>query len=316
MSKIRVGVLRGGPSSEHEVSIETGGAILRFLPEDYARHDLFVDRQGLWHIDGFQKRPEDVMHRVDVVVNGMHGEYGEDGKVQKVLETLNIPFTGAGSFGSALSMNKALSKERYKEIGINVPFGIMVEENVLDDVHSLFREVPNPSIVKPASAGSSVGVRIVNSFQELEEALKEAFKYSSKVLIEEVIQGREATCGVIDNFRSELVYVLPPIEIIPESSFFDYKSKYSGKSKELCPGRFSQEENSNLMEIAKQAHEVLGLRHYSRSDFIIHPKRGIFILETNSLPGLTENSLFPKSLKAVGSNLSEFLDHVVRQALM
>jgi len=174
-----------------------------------------------------------------------------------------------------------------------------------------------PAVVKPVSAGSSVGVSLAHSLGELETALEEAFRYSDQAIVEEKISGREATCGVIENFRGLPVYSLLPVEIIKpqDRDFFDYHAKYSGKSQEICPGNFSAGEKEEIQRLAKEAHRVLGLRHYSRSDFIIHPKRGIYILETNSLPGLTPESLFPISLEAVGSNLPEFLDHIVTEAL-
>jgi len=151
---------------------------------------------------------------------------------------------------------------------------------------------------------------------ELEEAVIAAAQYSPAVLIEEYIAGKEATCGVVEGFRGYGHYPLLPIEIRHNKDFFDYDSKYSDNgAEEICPGNFSRAEKEELEKMAVEAHKVLGLRHYSRSDFIIHPKRGIYILETNSLPGLTEKSLIPKSLSAIGSNIKEFLSHILHQTL-
>ena len=316
--KIRVGVLRGGPSPEYEVSLKTGAAILSNMPEGYEALDIFISKDGAWHMFGFEKDPYQILKTIDVAVNAMHGSYGEDGTVQKIFEHFNIPHTGSGSFSSALAMNKVLSKNIYKINELKTPHSLVVYFDNLSKgaIKEIYQSMLPPFVVKPSSAGSSVGVYIVNSLPELEEAVIAAAQYSPAVLIEEFIKGKEATCGVIDGFRGQEHYALLPIEIRHNSEFFDYKSKYTnGGAEEICPGDFSKEESKELERMAVEAHKHLGLRHYSRSDFIVHPKRGIFILETNSLPGLTEQSLIPKALNAVGSNLKEFISHLLSKTL-
>lgn len=316
MSKITVGVLRGGPSSEYEVSIKSGSTVLNSLSRDkYSVKDLFIDKEGIWHNRGVPVSPEKALRNIDIVVIALHGEYGEDGTVQRLLEKFSVPYTGSNSFSSVLGMNKVLTKEKvniltphYKTIGVT---------NTLHaDIVNLFRSFPMPAVIKPVSSGSSVGITIARNFSEFEEGIKKAFEYSSKVLIEEYVVGREATCGVIDSFRGESEYTLLPVEIIPpkDNLFFDYDAKYSGRSSEICPGRFTDHEKKSMQEAAREVHKELGLRHYSRSDFIVSPG-GIYFLEVNTLPGLTEESLFPKSLSAIGSNLSEFFDHIIDLAL-
>ena len=149
------------------------------------------------------------------------------------------------------------------------------------------------------------------------EAIKEALEHSDRVMVEEFIKGREATCGVVDNFRDEKHYALAPIEIKIASgkTFFDYDAKYSGKTREICPGDFSQAEGATIEEMSKEAHRALGLRHYSRSDFIITPKGKVYILETNSLPGMTAESLLPKALNTIGCSSKDFIDHIIKLAL-
>jgi D-alanine-D-alanine ligase len=319
MHRIRVGVLRGGPSNEYEVSLKTGATILNNLPaEKYSPREIFIDKNGVWHVEGRPVQPSQALTHVDVVVNALHGYYGEDGKVQHILESHGIPFTGSGSFASAVGMNKQMSKDVYKRHKIKTPQSrtIILGENISDKIREVFHSFPPPLVIKPASSGSSVGVSIIKTVKELEPALELAFKYSDTVLIEEFIQGKEATCGVIEDFRDQAYYALPPIEIRPrKGSFFDYEAKYEGKSDEIVPGNFTEAEKKELEKLAIEAHKTLGLRHYSRSDFIIHPRRGIFILETNTLPGLTEESLLPKALNAVGAKLSHFLDHIVQLAM-
>ena len=319
MHKTRVGVLRGGPSNEYEVSLKTGATVLNHLPADkYNVRDILIDKKGVWHINGLPIKPHTALNHFDVIFNALHGSYGEDGKVQHTLETHGIPFTGSGSFASAIGMNKNMSKDVYKKENMKTPQSLLLEslQDISVQAHKAFQKFPLPVIVKPTSSGSSVGVKIVRGFPELEEAIRLAFEHSNSVLIEEFIDGIEATCGVIDGFRDHDLYALPPIEIRPHGDrIFDFEAKYQGLSDEIVPGNFTDAQKKELEHMAKQAHQALGLRHYSRSDFMIHPKRGIFILETNTLPGLTEESLIPKALHSVGASLAHFLDHIVQLAI-
>lgn len=317
--KIRVGVLRGGPSSEYPVSLETGKNVLAHLPEEfYTPVDILVSKEGVWHEAGVERRPDQILKRLDVAFNAMHGKYGEDGELSKILENFNVPYTGSKPFSSALSMNKILSKKIYRDSGLKTPFSMQINFDDLsrDSILEIYYGMPGPYVVKPASSGSSIGVHIVHTRPELEEAIVSAFEYSPQVLVEEFIRGKEATAGVVDGFRGEKHYVLPPIEIRHGArGFFDNEVKYNGEAEEICPGNFSKQEKEILSNMSRIAHASLGLRHYSRSDFRIHPTRGIFILETNSLPGLTKESLVPKALSAIGAKFSDFLHHLITLAV-
>ena len=343
-------MVRGGVSDEYDVSLRTGAAVLRSLDkEKYEPVDILVSKSGKWHIHGVEVKPNDALKKVDVIFNALHGAYGEDGKIQQLLEAHGAAFTGSGSLSSAMTMVKHMSKEVFRRAGLKVPAHILLEHKGGEDIdatkaylaaHSKF---PLPFIVKPASGGSSLGVSFVKKREDLAEALEKAFQGGDAVLVEEFISGIEATVGVIEGFRGQELYALPAVEIRPKAGgFFDYVTKYgnevtSGKpqvtskekrnlqletrnlkferSKEIVPATFSPLIKKELERLAIAAHEALGLSHYSRSDFIISPRRGIFILETNSLPGLTEESLVPKALSAVGSSMSEFTDHVITLAL-
>jgi len=180
----------------------------------------------------------------------------------------------------------------------------------------VFKTHPAPYVVKPVGAGSSVGARVAETYKELVSAVDDVFdKGFNEVMIEELISGREGTCGVIENFRDEDCYALPPIEIIPpeKNKFFDYDAKYGGETQEICPGNFTSEEKNEMQRASKAIHEALGLSHYSRSDFIVSP-RGLYALEVNTLPGLTPESLMPKAVDAVGLSFPDFLDHLVKLA--
>lgn len=314
-----VGVLRGGPSSEYEVSLKTGATVLRELDKDkYEVRDLFVSRSGDWHLHGVPVRPEQALFGVDVAWNAIHGEYGEDGQLHSVLDSLGVPYTGSGAAASQLAFNKQHTKDLLVKNGIKVAHGIVVDvPEDMDEqerlVVELFRSMPHPAIVKPVIGGSSVGVSIADNFHALAAALQTASRISPQVLVEELIRGREATVGVVDDFRGQKTYALMPVEIIPPPKhFFDYEVKYNGETIERCPGNFSSAEKAELERAAKLAHELMGAAHYSRSDFILSP-RGIYFLEINSAQavGLTEGSLLPKALHAGGTKLSEFIDHVI-----
>ncbi len=307
MQKTVVGVLRGGPSSEYEISLKTGQAVLQHLPEEYERHDILLTKNGLWHIDGVDTTPQKLHGTVDVIFNALHGQYGEDGKVQHILEHLKIPYTGSSPFPSALAMNKLLAKEHFKKEGIKTPHGLTLTLSQGEGMNfqgeslpkgeglslEIFRKMSPPWVVKPASAGSSQGMTIVKLLKDLPEAITKAREHSDQVIVEEFIRGKEATVAVIDDFRGKKHYTL-----IPESSSI-----------------LTTIEKKALQDIATHIHKTLGLRHYSDTDFIISP-RGVYVLETNSQPALHTEALLPKALHAVGSSYPEFLKHVINLAIM
>ena len=219
-----------------------------------------------------------------------------------------------------MAMNKVLTKNHVAGLPIKMPRHIVVENTELDlekRIIEIWKTFIQPSVVKPMALGSSVGVGIARDFPTFRELILNALEKSDSALIEEYIKGREATCGVVENFRGEEIYQLLPIEIIPspEKDFFDYQAKYSGISREICPGNFSLEEKVAIQQASALVHQTLGLGHYSRSDFIVSPKRGIYFLEVNTLPGLTSESLLPKSLAAIGCSLPSFLEHLISLAL-
>jgi D-alanine-D-alanine ligase len=313
-----VGVLRGGPSREHEVSLKTGAAIIANLPgERYVARDIYIDKQGNWHDRGKVVAPERVLRQLDVVLIGLHGEYGEDGEVQRLLERFGIPYAGADAFGSYLAMHKLMAKTRAQEVGLLTPESRHIEsaENAEAAVHDVIRSFHQPVIVKPIGWGSSVGISVVGGYAPVLMAVQQLFAEGApSVLVEEYVRGKEATVGVVDYLRGETLYSLPPVEIIPpEGDFFSYDAKYSGATREICPGNFTRVASEELQRLARVIHRALGLRHYSRSDFIVAPT-GIYYLETNTLPGLTSESLLPKSLASVGVSFPDFLSHLVTLA--
>ncbi|MBK5215728.1 MAG: ATP-grasp domain-containing protein [Candidatus Pacebacteria bacterium] len=336
---IKVGVIRGGISGEHDISLASGAQVLSHLRSDkmnekYIAIDIFIDKDGVWHINGIPVTLAKVAPKVDVIINALHGDFGEDGKVQQLLEQWGIPYTGSGPLASALGYNKHLSKLEFEKLGIKTPKHILFPAYQADfdarptesfgqgprnkyaaqKAREVWGKFSPPWIVKPLTGGSSMGINICKTYQSLVDVLEKGTHERASFIVEEFIKGKEATVGVINNFRNKKVYTLPPIEIrIPKTStFFDNEAKYSGKSKEICPGNFKEEEKQELERLAGLIHKGFDLSHYSRSDFIVHPKRGIYALEVNTLPGLTRESLMPKALDAVGSNMPEFIEHIIK----
>lgn len=311
-----VGVLRGGPSREHEVSLRTGAAILANLPDErFAARDIYIDRSGQWHDRGRQTAPERVLRQLDIVLIGLHGE---DGEVQKLLEHFGVPYAGADPFGSHLAAHKLMAKMRAQEASMLTPEFRHIErvEESEAAARDIIRTFQQPVVVKPVGWGSSVGVSIVGGYAPVLSAIEQLFSDGARgVLVEERIRGREATVGVVEGLRGETLYTLPSVETIPpDGDFFSYDAKYSGAARHACPGNFSRVIHEELQRAARVMHRSLGLRHYSRSDFIVAPK-GVYYLETNALPALGSGSLLPKSLAAVGVAFPDFLSHLVNLAL-
>ncbi|MCX6702162.1 MAG: hypothetical protein NTX96_03155 [Candidatus Zambryskibacteria bacterium] len=266
---LHIGVLRGGPSSEYDVSLKTGANVLKHLSDTHRPIDIFISRDGKWHINGLERSPERILKNVDVVFNALHGSYGEDGQVQEVLNHLGVPYTGSGKMESAIAMNKWMTKERAILAGIRTPVAMLVRQtdSLTDKAKEIFNSMSGPMIVKPTCGGSSLGLYKANSFNELLSALETVLSEHGSAVVEEYIIGKEGTCGVIDDFRGQKTYSLPPVEIIPPTGkLFDYDSKYNGKSKEICPGNFSEKEKKEIERATQLIHNKLGLSHYSRSD--------------------------------------------------
>ena len=319
MQRLSVAIIRGGPSQEHDVSMRTGAEVLSVLaPERYRVRDIIVTRAGDWIESGFQREPLTVLESVDVVFIALHGLYGEDGTLQRQLERAHVPYTGSGPYPSAIAMNKLLTKEHLKEARINMAPHMKVSRDNADlyrvatSIESLF----GPEyVIKPINGGSSIDVRNAAGVNDLYTALTEITKQHEEVLVEQRLIGKEATVGVVERFRDQSIYRLPAIEIVPpaESLFFDYENKYNGKTEEICPGRFSKAEKTALEDAATMVHQTLGLAQYSRSDFIVTAD-GVYFLEVNTLPGLTSESLLPRSLSAVGCSYSHFIEHLLLDA--
>lgn len=307
MKKLTLALLSGGISSERDVSIASGNQVNEALDRekyDIIRYDPKTDLPRLI---------EDAA-KIDAALIILHGPFGEDGTVQGLLDLLDIPYQGSGVIGSALGMNKLASKKLYEKSGLRVPsYTVVKREDVLDP-DEIAKRFGLPLVVKPVGSGSSVGITIVKSTDSVKDAVDKAFLEDNEVLLEAYIKGVELTGGVIGNDELE---ALPIIEIVPDEThdFFDYQAKYTaGATQEICPARIDEAMTERAQTFAKKAHRALFCKGYSRTDMILADRK-IYVLETNTIPGMTPTSLLPQAAAEAGFSFSELLDRLIELSL-
>ena len=307
MKKIRLALLAGGKSGEREVSLKGAEEVAKALdPQKYdvKRYDPATDLAKL----------ATEADRMDAAFILLHGPFGEDGTVQGFLDLLAIPYQGSGVLGSAIAMDKNLSKILYRNASLKVPEWYMASKEDIDNPSKILGQLGLPMVIKPASQGSSLGMTIARSEDDIAEGLKKAFAIDRQVMVEEFIAGREITGGVIGN--DELT-ALPLVEIIPGDAyeFFDYEAKYRpGASQEICPADLEEAITIRAQNYALAAHHALQLRGYSRTDMIVSGD-DIYVLETNTIPGMTPTSLLPQGAAAAGLDFPALLDRLIQLAL-
>lgn len=305
MRRLRIALLLGGFSAEREISFKTGRNIAKNLDRKKYQVSLFDPRDDLEKLIKAIKGKN-----VDLVFPALHGPLGEDGTIQGMLELFGLPYVFSGMLASALAMDKEMTKRILKTEKILMPADVILEKNYkqID-----LKRMKLPVVVKPVHQGSSIGTFIVKIEKELEKAVKEAFKFGPKVMIEEFISGREITAAVLGNNK---LASLPLIEIRPKvSSFFDYRAKYEiGGSEEICPAPLNKGLTKKIQEMAVRVHRVLGCRGVTRSDFILKGNKPYF-LEINTIPGMTEISLVPQAAAKAGLPFPKLLDKLIELAL-
>lgn len=346
---MKIVVLAGGLSTERDVSFKTGDMVAKALRENGHQVillDVFMGYSDKKEdLTGIFERSEEVSVKVegipevapdlakvkasrkdksdnffgpnvielcrmaDIVFMALHGENGENGKIQAAFDLFGIKYTGTGYLGSALAMNKGMAKNLFLHHGIPCPKGAsMKKENRMDDVAAL--GVSLPCVVKPCCGGSSIGVSIAHTNEEFKAALDEAFRWENELIIEEYVEGREFSVGVID-FKA-----LPVIEIAPVQGFYDYKNKYkAGSAVETCPADLPKDISEKMQGYAEAVAEVLGLDTYSRTDFLLNKNNEIFCLEANTLPGMTPTSLLPQEANVIGMNFNQLCERLIEISL-
>jgi len=302
--KLTVALMMGGISSEREVSLKSGNQVYEALDKEkynVVRYDPREDLRQLIHDAS----------KIDAALVILHGRYGEDGTVQGLLELLGIPYQGSGVLGSAAAMNKLAAKKLYQQADILVPPYMVFHHNKHIDLADCGSRIGFPSVVKPVEGGSSIGMSVIGDKKELPAGLQKAFEYDHTVIVEKYIKGTEITGGVIGNDTPE---ALPLIEIIPGEaySFFDYEAKYQpGATTEICPARLDNVQTVKAQSLAVKAHQALFCKGYSRTDMIVDTEGNIFVLETNTIPGMTPTSLLPQAAQAHGLSFGRLLDRLI-----
>lgn len=338
-------VLAGGLSTERDVSFKTGSMVAKALKENGHKVillDVFMgysDREE--DLTGIFDRADEISVQVsdipteapdlakvkasrkdqspcffgpnvikmcqmaDIVFMALHGENGENGKIQAAFDLFGVKYTGSDYLSSAIAMNKETSKQFFLANGIPTPKGIcMTRATRQDDITKL--DLTLPCVVKPCCGGSSIGVTIVRDAAEFKAALDDAFKWENELVIEEFVQGREFSVGVIEG------KALPIIEIAPKEGFYDYKNKYkAGSTVETCPAELPEQVTKDMQHYAEEVARVIGLDTYSRSDFLLNDKNEMFCLEANTLPGMTPTSLLPQEAAVIGMSFNQLCEHLI-----
>ncbi len=340
---MKIVVLAGGISTERDVSLSSGAMIYRALKrnghqavlldvylgymgedadsifeknEDWAKEmgsisekNPDIEQVKAMRPDGdknfFGPNVISICQSADVVFMALHGENGENGKIQACFDLMGITYTGTDYASSALCMDKGLSKDMFACYGIPTPAGIRLRKGQNQE-----KQVSFPCIVKACCGGSSVGVSIANKEEEYEDALKEAFRYDDEVIVEQYIKGREFSVGVMDG------RALPVIEIAPLQGFYDYKNKYqAGSTVETCPAQLSEEKTREMQGYAETAFQALRLKNYARMDFMMSENGDIYCLEANTLPGMTPTSLLPQEAAAEGVSFEQLCEKIIQAAM-
>lgn len=338
-------VLAGGLSTERDVSFKTGSMVAKALKENGHKVillDVFMgysDREE--DLTGIFDRADEISVQVsdipteapdlakvkasrkdqspcffgpnvikmcqmaDIVFMALHGENGENGKIQAAFDLFGVKYTGSDYLSSAIAMNKETSKQFFLANGIPTPKGIfMTRATRQDDITKL--DLTLPCVVKPCCGGSSIGVTIVRDAAEFKAALDDAFKWENELVIEEFVQGREFSVGVIEG------KALPIIEIAPKEGFYDYKNKYkAGSTVDTCPAELPEQVTKDMQHYAEEVARVIGLDTYSRSDFLLNDKNEMFCLEANTLPGMTPTSLLPQEAAVIGMSFNQLCEHLI-----
>lgn len=296
----KIAVMMGGPGNEREVSIASGKSVSQSLSDKGATViELCIEDQNF-----------EINDEVDLVFNLIHGTFGEDGSLQRILNERRVPYTGAGATSSELAFDKGLSKKCFVENGVNTPLFEFVSKG-----DGPLPSLTPPFVIKPPKEGSSVGVHIIRDSYSISEAIEDAAKYDDIILVEEFINGKELTVGILNG------EALPIVHIQPLSGFYDTKNKYpwlgGGEGSEyFCPADLDEESTRCVQELAIEAHKALGVEIYSRVDVILSEDGTPYVLEVNTIPGMTETSLLPKAAKANGLEFGDLCQQIAELSML
>lgn len=327
----KLGIIYGGISTEHEVSIKSAKSVIENLDkEKYEIHPIYINQEGIWH-----KKTEEIknisqyLQTLDIVFPVLHGKYGEDGTIQGMLEVLKIPYVGCKVLASSIGMDKVYTKVIFEKAGIpQAPYVYIQKQNntykIINDsfeeeeleIEKIIQTLKFPMFVKPSNLGSSVGVEKVSNEEELKEAIKNAGKYDNKILVEQGIEGKEVECAILDCRTKGEIFASTVGEIIPAEEFYSFDAKYNmPKSQTLIPAQIENKKIEEIRNLAIKAFKAIDGSELSRVDFFIENKTNkIYINEINTMPGFTKISMYPKLFEAVGISYSQLLDTLIENA--
>jgi len=301
----KIGILMGGPSSERQISLKSGKAVYAAL-KDAGINCVAIDIQT-------DSEEENIRligsYKIDCAFVALHGEFGEDGRIQAILDNIGIPYTGSGARASSLAMDKIESRIIFSQNGLKVPAWQVLDKARFKPQGGFKAKFNFPLVVKPSSQGSSIGLSIVQDMQGLNKGIEIAFGFDRRIIIEEYIEGRELTVGIMEE------RALPVIEIVPKNKFFDYEAKYiSGMTEYIVPAELEKDIAVSVQKAALEAQRLLGCSGCCRVDIILSKNNVPFVLEVNTIPGLTSTSLLPKAAQAVGIGFTELCLRLIRLA--
>ncbi len=299
--KLKIGVLFGGRSAEHDVSLVSAKNVINaFDKEKYQITPIKIERNGKFDFN--------IVKNFDVIFPVMHGPFGEDGSMQGLLKLAGVPFVGPSVLGSAVGMDKDVMKKLLRDAGIPIGKFITVRNNEKIDFNKINSELGLPLFIKPANMGSSIGISKVNNEKDFKKATEEAFKFDSKIVIEANITGREIECAVLGN---DFPLASVPGEIIPKGEFYSYNAKYVDDSKTLTDVKLETKIKNRIQELAVKVFQALNCEGMSRVDFFLKENGEVLVNEINTIPGFTSISMYPKLWEASGVPLPELLDKLI-----
>ncbi len=318
---IKIAIFAGGPSLEREISIKSAENIKNNLQKNFKNIITITVLENLdWVIDNKKiENKDDFLKNIDFAINYIHGEYGEDGKLQEIIEKNNIPYLGSSSDSLKNTIRKDITGKICEENNISTTSPLKITKKNFENfsLEEIFKTLKAEKvIIKPADGGSSFGVSVANNIKELQKSITDAFAVSDIIVVENFINGREFSCGVYFNTETKTNKALPVVEILyPEKEFFDYEAKYEGMSQEICPANINNSLSDEIKKISIQAFEATKCSDFARVDFLVDKNDKIFVIEINTIPGFTNESIFPKELRSENIDSADFLKSLIKYNL-
>ncbi len=316
MKKYRVAMLRGGTSDEHQISLKSGEQFKRRIDDLQNITDVIVDRNGDWFINGYPYEKKNLVRDFDMIVNTMKGGEAESGRLTRFMDTFGVKHNNTGGFGSMMTHNKNEFKNFLQQNKIKTPHSVLIdgEQDVEEQKRQLRNKMFLPAVVKPVTNGSSIGVYIARDFDEIGVFIDWILKRDNHALVEEYVEGLDVSCMTTKDFRGQDIYSFLPVGLDTQD-IVKYEHKVNNSHTYFPIHNLSRDQKEMIQDIAKKIHHELDLDSLAMTDFRVHPRRGIYALETNTVPSYENSSIYDESLKVVGVSEDELVDHIISLAL-